>query len=72
MEDLGLQARSLFLAGRAALLPTAADRARVSVALSTRFGIPIDSLPHEIVDEEPAPRWLDGVAPVATALRRTS
>ncbi len=71
MEDLGLQARSLFLAGRAALLPTAADRTRVSVALSARFGIPIDSFPHETVDGEPVTKWIDDAAST-TALRRTS
>ena len=71
MGELGLRARSLFRAGRAALLPTEADRTRVSLALRTRFGIPSELLPHE-VDGESVTSWTDDDASAGTALRRTS
>jgi hypothetical protein len=41
---LGHEMRFLFLAGRAALQPTAADRARVFAALNARMGVTRDLL----------------------------
>jgi hypothetical protein len=58
MSELGHEARALFLAGRTALQPTAADRARVFAELSARLDLTIDLPPPDAVVAEAGTRWL--------------